>query len=519
MVVDGLLVNLLSSRIGGRDVGRNLTDELEGGLEVVVVLANVEVDLCVVVVVVRFELVGVTRNCGEIVGTNGGREVLFLMLSSIKSVSMNPLKFCFARSFCKFITVIALPSSSSGSLLTPSSDGMSENGMMLLSSCSSSRGIELGGDENFGPRPPVNSSCSSCSTAFTCALRISRSNCSLLLALNASTTAAKSKSSVSILSSKFAMLVVDCTALGLTVLSTIEFPVSLFREGTVGIKLIKFLLVDLIGGSSVVNGRNFLLGGPEVEKRVAGRRRRPGLLSGRSLTSTSSLSSRSVAVNGNRFDCGLVLVFPVARGRSLNSSTSFFFSLTGTLFIGCLALFPVGTMRTRFRFPLLVDPRPLPDADDPLPLGFENEPLEGSAFCCSSSSPSGTAPLTACDGPGKSSGTIGLPLTRDIIGGGVGDSLEDPRINSCIVFNLGVDGEDEITSFDGLRSREAVGVLGGNSLTGTLAGARPGGVGVVGRDLTLDTGRLGACVSDDPIDPTVVDNGLRRTLAPLIKSC
>ena len=461
--------------------------------------------------VVRLELIGVTRNCGEIVGTNIGREVLFLRLSSIRSVSINPLKFCFARSFCRLMTVIALPSSSSGSLLTPSSDGTSEKGIILLSSLSSSRGIEFDGDENFGPRPPVNSSCSSCSTALTWALRMSRSNCSLLFALRASTTAAKSKSSVE---SKFAMLVVDCTGLGLVVLSVIEFPVPLFRDGTVGIKLIKFLLVAFVGGSSVVNGRNFLRGGLEDENRVAGRSRLPGLLSGRSLTSTSSLSSRSVAVNGNLFERGLPPVLPDARGCSLNSSASFFVSLTGTLLIGCLALFPVGTMRTRFRLPLLVDPRPLPVPEAPLPLGFENDPLDGSA-CCSSSSPSGTAPLTACDGPGKSSGTIGLPLTRDMIGGGVGDSLEDPRINSCTVLNLVEDGEEEITSFVGLRSREAVGFLGGNSRTGT----RPAGVGVVGRDLTLETGRLGACVSEDPTDPTVVDNGLSRTLAPFIKSC
>ena len=56
VVVDALVVNLFSSRIGGSDVGRNLTDELEGGRDVVV-----EVDFCVVVVVVRLALV-VTRN-------------------------------------------------------------------------------------------------------------------------------------------------------------------------------------------------------------------------------------------------------------------------------------------------------------------------------------------------------------------------------------------------------------------------------------------------------------------------
>ena len=67
VVVDARLVILSFSRSGGSDVGRNPTDELDGGLEVVVVLANVEVGRRVVVVVVVrtggftiFELV--TRN-------------------------------------------------------------------------------------------------------------------------------------------------------------------------------------------------------------------------------------------------------------------------------------------------------------------------------------------------------------------------------------------------------------------------------------------------------------------------
>ena len=102
---------------------------------------------------------------------------------------------------------------------------------------------------------------------------------------------------------------------------------------------------------------------------------------------------------------------------------------TGSRLRGCLALFPVGTIRTRCRLLPLDDP--LPDPVAPLSLGFENDPLDGSALCRSSTSSSGTAPLTACDGPGKSSGTIGLPLTRDMIGGGVGDSFDEPRMNSC----------------------------------------------------------------------------------------
>lgn len=93
------------------------------------------------------------------VGTKGGRGVLFLRLSSIKSVSINPLKFCLARSFCRLITVIALPSRSSGALLTSSSDGTSEKGIMLLSSCSSSKGMDFVDEENLvGPLAPVKSS-------------------------------------------------------------------------------------------------------------------------------------------------------------------------------------------------------------------------------------------------------------------------------------------------------------------------------------------------------------------------
>lgn len=44
VVVDARLVNLSSSLMGGSDVGRNLTEELEGGLDVVVVFENDEVD-------------------------------------------------------------------------------------------------------------------------------------------------------------------------------------------------------------------------------------------------------------------------------------------------------------------------------------------------------------------------------------------------------------------------------------------------------------------------------------------
>jgi len=166
VVVEARLVILSFSRSGGSDVGRNPTDELEIGLEVVV-RENVEVGRRVVVVIV-VRIVGVARNWGEIVGTNGGRRVLFRRLSSIESVSINPLKFCRARSFCRLITVIALPSRSSGSLLTPSSDGTSENGMILLSSLSSSNGMEFVGDENFEcSLLPVKSNCCSCSTALT----------------------------------------------------------------------------------------------------------------------------------------------------------------------------------------------------------------------------------------------------------------------------------------------------------------------------------------------------------------
>ena len=262
---------------------------------------------------------------------------------------------------------------------------------------------------------------------------------------------------------------------------------------------------------------------------MAGRNLLLGLLSSKSFTSTSSLSSKSVAVNGNRLDRMLPLVFPEARGLSFSSPIVVVFSsLTGARVTGCLALFPVGTIRILFRdLPPLLVALVVPDPLAPLSLGFEKDPLEGSANCLSSCSSSGTAPLTACEGPGKSSGTIGLPLTRDIIGGGVGDSCDAPLTNSCKVARGDWD-DDDATSSEGILSLGTAGFL-GNSRTGTLSltAKRPAGVGVVGRDLTLDTGRLDneltctsdVCDSDEPTDPTVVEKGRRRTLAPLIKSC
>ena len=89
--------------------------------------------------------------------------------------------------------------------------------------------------------------------------------------------------------------------LELVVKSAIEFAGPVFLDGTVGIKPIKFLVVEMVGGFSVVNGRSRLLGALEEVNLVAGRNRRPGVLSGKSFISTSSFSSRSTAVKGNRF--------------------------------------------------------------------------------------------------------------------------------------------------------------------------------------------------------------------------
>ena len=60
-------------------------------------------------------------------------------MSSIRSVSTKPLKFCFALSFCRLITVISW-SSKCCSVGTFSSAATSEKGIMLLSSESSMSG-------------------------------------------------------------------------------------------------------------------------------------------------------------------------------------------------------------------------------------------------------------------------------------------------------------------------------------------------------------------------------------------
>ena len=96
-------------------------------------------------------------------------------------------------------------------------------------------------------------------------------------------------------------------------------------------------------------------------------------------------------------------------------------------------------------------------------------------------------------------------------------------MNSCTVFGwLVEDGEGDEISIDGLLTLEAVGFL-GSSLTGTLSllGTRPEGVGVVGRVLTRETGRCLSCC-EGSTEPMVVENddiGLKRTLAPFIRSC
>ena len=59
-----------------------------------------------------------------------------LRLSSMRSVSTNPLKFCLALSLCRLITVMSV-SSNTCSEGTLASEGTSEKGMMLLSSESS----------------------------------------------------------------------------------------------------------------------------------------------------------------------------------------------------------------------------------------------------------------------------------------------------------------------------------------------------------------------------------------------
>ena len=111
-------------------------------------LACLVVDLGVVmtlVVELVVDLAGETLlGGGGLVGMNTGKPAspppsstdglaVVLRLSSMRSVSTNPLKFCLALSLCRLITVMSV-SSKTCPARTPRS---SEKGMMLLSSESS----------------------------------------------------------------------------------------------------------------------------------------------------------------------------------------------------------------------------------------------------------------------------------------------------------------------------------------------------------------------------------------------
>ena len=79
---------------------------------------------------------------------------------------------------------------------------------------------------------------------------------------------------------------------------------------------------------------------------------------------------------------------------------------------GLRARFPVGTIRTPGRSrPLKIDPRG--------PVEFGSSFSESSSSSSAGASEEGIEPRTACDGPGKSSGTMGRPRTRVKSGGGV----------------------------------------------------------------------------------------------------
>ena len=150
----------------GMDVGKKAA-------VVVVVVACVVVVRGVVVVVVVMVVEMVTLEVvflgGGLVGMKGKWASVwawgtdFLRLSSMRSVSTKPLKFCLLLSLCRLMTVMSL-SSKFCSLSTSSSSGTSAKGMMLLSSELSMIGLALEGPLClFNLEGPVGSWWSRCS--------------------------------------------------------------------------------------------------------------------------------------------------------------------------------------------------------------------------------------------------------------------------------------------------------------------------------------------------------------------
>ena len=167
-------------------------------------------------------------------------------------------------------------------------------------------------------------------------------------------------------------------------------------------------MVDGCVVSSVVNGLSVLVGGPLGVTRVTGL----SLLLGNPVGSGSSVGlSVSKAENGSLLFRGRPWL-DEARGCSTGS---------GSFWIGRLARFPVGTILTLVR--VRVPEGPVGPVGGIRPLSSTPGPVGTSGL-----SSSGVLPLIANWLPGKSSGTMGLPLTLEITGGGVTSS--DPGINS-----------------------------------------------------------------------------------------
>ena len=111
------------------------------------------------------------------------------------------------------------------------------------------------------------------------------------------------------------------------------------------------------------------------------------------------------------------------------SSSSSCSSVSSCLEIGLLARLPVGTMRSPGRVSLVlrpVEPKVFlgPVAREPEEMGTRlrlGGPVGASSTSSASSSSSSflMGPLMAAVGPGKSSGTMGLPRTLESLGGGV----------------------------------------------------------------------------------------------------
>jgi hypothetical protein len=360
---------------------------------VVVVTASV-VDVVV-------DLAAVTLLEGGLVGMKAGvaSATLVLRLSSMRSVSTKPLKFCFDLSFCRFIRVMSW-SAKTCSVGTLSSEATSEKGIMLLSSEFSIKG-ELPPPERWGLVSLSNLE------------GMSKSRWSALVACTWAIRMLGSKNESGL-----------DEDVGLTVVSNPP------RVGTVGTVMSSSVVtktssvVDVDSGLSLRLGMGDLL--PE---------------SGRSLRRGKPLGLISVSARGMRLIGRPEL--DEARGisgRSFSTSSSCS-SLLPVPPIGRLARLPVGMIRTPDPgrpldlFPVRLDP--LVPVVSLAPVGGALVPVVPRALVDTLSTGSFTGPLMAAVGPGKSSGTMGRPLTLDNLDGGVGNLAGGSVGGGVVVLSAG----------------------------------------------------------------------------------